>query len=49
MQIIKRTTLLYQAGSSAKVYEIDLCQIGDNRYVVNSRYGKQDTVLKEKS
>jgi hypothetical protein len=48
MQIIKRTTLLYQAGSSAKVYEIDLCQVGDNRYVVNSRYGKQGAVLKEK-
>ncbi len=49
MQIIKRTTLLYQAGSSAKVYEIDLCQVGDNRYVVNSQYGKQGTVLKENS
>jgi predicted DNA-binding WGR domain protein len=49
MQIIQRTTLLYQAGSSAKVYEIDLCQVGDNRYVVNSRYGKQGTVLKENS
>lgn len=49
MQIIKRTTLLYQAGSSAKVYEIDLCQVGDNRYVVNSRYGRQGTVLKENS
>jgi predicted DNA-binding WGR domain protein len=49
MQLIKRTTLLYQAGSSAKVYEIDLCQVGDNRYVVNSRYGKQGTVLKETS
>jgi predicted DNA-binding WGR domain protein len=49
MQIIKRTTLLYQAGSSAKVYEIDLCQVGDNRYVVNSRYGKQGAILKENS
>jgi predicted DNA-binding WGR domain protein len=49
MQIINRTTLLYQAGSSAKVYEIDLCQVGDNRYVVNSRYGKQGAILKEKS
>jgi predicted DNA-binding WGR domain protein len=49
MQLINRTKLLYQAGSSAKVYEIDLCQVGDNRYVVNSRYGKQGTVLKENS
>ena len=49
MQIINRTTLLYQAGRSAKVYEIDLCQVGDNHYVVNSRYGKQGAILKEKS
>jgi hypothetical protein len=49
MQLIKRVTLLYQAGSSTKVYEIDLCQVGENRYVVNSRYGRQGTVLKETS
>ncbi|CAN1210773.1 HEAT repeat domain-containing protein [Tumidithrix helvetica PCC 7403] len=49
MELIKRTTLLYQAGSSAKVYEIDLCRVGENRYVVNSRYGRQGSVLKENS
>ncbi len=46
MQLIKRTTLIYQQGSSDKIYEIDLCQIGD-RFVVNFRYGRRGTTLKE--
>ncbi|WP_009631132.1 hypothetical protein [Synechocystis sp. PCC 7509] len=46
MQLIKRTTLIYQQGSSDKIYEIDLCQIG-NLYTVNFRYGKRGASLKE--
>lgn len=49
MQLIKRTTLLYQAGSSDKVYEVDLCCAGENRYLVNFRYGRRGTNLKEGS
>jgi predicted DNA-binding WGR domain protein len=57
MQLIQRRTLVYQAGSSAKVYEVDLCQVAtvgnaslkENRYVVNYRYGKRGGVLKEGS
>lgn len=47
MQLIKRTTLLYQEKSSDKVYEVDLCQTGQNRYVVNFRYGRRGSNLKE--
>lgn len=47
MQLIKRTTLCYQEGSSDKVYEVDLCQTGQNRYVVNFRYGRRGSNLKE--
>jgi predicted DNA-binding WGR domain protein len=47
MKLIKRTTLIYQAGSSDKVYEVDLCQTGENRYLVNFRYGRRGTNLKE--
>ncbi|MEW5856896.1 MAG: HEAT repeat domain-containing protein, partial [Cyanobacteriota bacterium] len=47
MELIKRTTLLYQAGSSDKVYEVDLCKTGENRYLVNFRYGRRGTTLKE--
>ncbi len=47
MQLIQRKTLLYQEGRSDKVYEVDLCQVGENRYVVNFRYGKRGGTLKE--
>lgn len=47
MQLISRTTLIYQAGTSDKIYEIDLCQAGENRYLVNFRYGRRGTTLKE--
>ncbi|WP_019498911.1 WGR domain-containing protein [Pseudanabaena sp. PCC 6802] len=47
MQLIKRVTLLYQEGRSDKVYEVDLCQIGGDRHVVNFRYGRRGTTLKE--
>lgn len=46
MKLIKRTTLHYQEGTSDKVYEVDLCQAGD-RYVVNFRYGRRGSTLKE--
>ncbi|BAY08757.1 HEAT repeat domain-containing protein [Calothrix sp. NIES-2098] len=47
MKLIKRTTLHYQEGRSTRVYEVDLCQITDDLYVVNFRYGKQGANLKE--
>ncbi|KAF3885564.1 MULTISPECIES: HEAT repeat domain-containing protein [Nostocales] len=47
MKLIKRTTLQYQEGTSDKVYEVDLCQINEGRYVVNFRYGRRGTNLKE--
>ena len=46
MKLIKRTTLHYQEGTSDKVYEVDLCQI-EQAYVVNFRYGRRGTTLKE--
>lgn len=49
MQLIQRTTLVYQAGRTEKVYEVDLCQVSDGAYVVNFRYGRQGTALKEGS
>ena len=49
MELIGRTTLIYQAGSSDKVYEVDLCRAGADRYVVNFRYGRRGTALKEGS
>jgi predicted DNA-binding WGR domain protein len=47
MKLIQRTTLLYQEGNSDKVYEVDLCQTSEDLYVVNFRYGRRGTNLKE--
>jgi predicted DNA-binding WGR domain protein len=47
MQLIQRKTLVYQAGSSDKVYEVDLCQLATDRYVVNYRFGRRGGTLKE--
>jgi predicted DNA-binding WGR domain protein len=47
MQLIHRKTLAYQAGSSDKVYEVDLCQLAEDRYVVNYRFGRRGGTLKE--
>ncbi|OLP15862.1 hypothetical protein BST81_23845 [Leptolyngbya sp. 'hensonii'] len=47
MQLLRRITLLYQEGRSDKVYEVDLCQVAPDRYVVNFRYGRRGSTLRE--
>lgn len=47
MQLLKRTTLFCQEGTSDKIYEVDLCRVAPDRYVVNFRYGRRGTTLKE--
>ena len=47
MKLINQTILLYQEGSSDKVYQVDLCEVGQDRYVVNFRYGRRGSKLKE--
>jgi predicted DNA-binding WGR domain protein len=47
MQLIKRTSLYYREGNSDKVYEVDLCEVSPGRYVVNFRYGRRGSNLRE--
>ena len=49
MELVKRVTLHYQAGTSDKVYEVDLCRVSEDRYLVNFRYGRRGKNLKEGS
>ncbi len=49
MQLIQRKSLVYQAGSSDKVYEVDLYEVAVDRYLVNYRYGRRGGALKEGS
>ncbi|MDY6897085.1 MAG: WGR domain-containing protein, partial [Cyanobacteriota bacterium] len=47
MKLIKRTTLHYQKDASDKVYEVDLCEVAEDKYLVNFRYGRRGANLKE--
>ena len=47
MKLIKQTQLHFQDGTSDKVYEVDLCEVGNNFYLVNFRYGRRGKKLKE--
>lgn len=47
MRLIRQSFLWFKEGNSDKVYEIDLCEVGGGKYVVNFRYGRRGAVLKE--
>ena len=47
MKLVKQIHLHFQEGTSDKVYEIDLCEVGPGRYVVNYRFGRRGSNLKE--
>lgn len=49
MRLIKQCFLYFKEGNSDKVYEIDLCDVGNDKYVVNFRYGRRGSTLKEGS
>lgn len=49
MKIIKQTKLFFHEGKSDKVYEIDLCEINSDAFIVNFRYGRRGAALKEGS
>ncbi len=47
MKLVEQVTLLFQEGKSDKVYEVDLLEVGAGQYVVNFRYGRRGTALKD--
>jgi len=49
MRLVKQTKLVFVEGRSDKVYEVDLCEVGANQFVVNFRYGKRGAALKDGS
>lgn len=48
MKLVRQIKLHFREGHSDKVYEVDLCAVGE-RFTVNFRYGKRGTDLKEGS
>lgn len=49
MKLVQQKVLHFQEGNSDKIYEVDLCEVGDNQYVVNFRYGRRGANLTEGS
>ncbi|MBO9730991.1 MAG: HEAT repeat domain-containing protein [Chitinophaga sp.] len=47
MRIVKNVKLFFREGNSDKTYEIDLCEVGPDQYLVNFRYGKRFGNLKD--
>ncbi|MBL4632282.1 MAG: WGR domain-containing protein [Kofleriaceae bacterium] len=47
MRLVSKTTLYFQEGNSDKVYEVELCELGPDQFVVNFRYGRRGSLLKE--
>ena len=46
MKLVCQTKLHFQEGKSDKVYEADLCEVGE-KFVVNFRYGRSGSQLRE--
>lgn len=49
MRLIKQSKLVFYAGRTQKIYEIDLCEVAPDRYVVNFRYGRRGGATKDGS
>ncbi|TDG36966.1 hypothetical protein EZJ43_06705 [Pedobacter changchengzhani] len=47
MKLIQQSKLFFKEGKSDKVYEIDICELSPNEFLVNFRYGRRGAVLKE--
>lgn len=47
MKLVRQTTLYRTAGSAKKVYQVDLCEVGSDRFLVNFRHGTQGAALAE--
>ena len=47
MKLIRQTKLHFRSEKSDKVYEVDLCEAGEGEFIVNFRYGRRGTTLRE--
>ena len=47
MKLVRQSKLHFRQGKSDKVYEVDLCEAGGGEFLVNFRYGRRGTDLRE--
>jgi len=49
VKLLRQTSLVLAQGQTEKVYEVDLCEVGDDKYVVNFRFGVKGGAIKDGS
>ncbi len=49
MKLVKQANLFQRQGRRDRIFEIDLCEVGPDQYVVNYRYGHRGKILKDGS
>ena len=47
MRVIEQARLWFREGTSDKLYEVDLVEVATGQYVVNFRFGRRGTALKD--
>lgn len=47
MKVVERARLGFREGNSDKVYEVDLVEVAPDQYVVNFRFGRRGTALRD--
>ncbi|MBC7923828.1 MAG: WGR domain-containing protein, partial [Ferruginibacter sp.] len=47
MKFIQQASLWFSEGTADKVYEVDLCEVSAGQFVVNFRYGRRGTALRD--
>ena len=47
MKTVESAQLYFKNEKSDKVYEVDLCEVEDGLFIVNFRYGKRNSNLRE--
>ena len=47
MKLVKQSTLYFENDRSDKVYEVDLCETPGGEFLVNFRYGRRGSTLRE--
>jgi len=49
LRLVRQAKLEYKQGTSDKIYEVDLCEVGSDQFVVNFRYGRRGATLRDGS
>jgi len=49
LKLLKSKSLYFKDAKSDKVYEVDLCEVDSELFVVNFRYGRKGSTLRERT